>query len=137
MQEEDRHSRAVWLGLTAATAVIAFFLLERLVSQLGEVGGGAGEQQGEKEDRKPPRVVREGHQTSELAVGESQCHKKYSAYCVSDLQPPPLKLNNNSVGAAEEADEVAREGGETVIVSQHEVQHHGHRYFSCQVMCLV
>ena len=38
------------------------------------------------EDRKL-KVVREGHEISDKAVGEAVCKNKYSSYCASDLDP--------------------------------------------------
>ena len=87
----------------------------------GEGGGGG---------RTPPWIVMEGHTVSDRVRGEPKCIQKYSSYCVDDLNPGDvgnntLKINNNSVGAAEYQQ---NNNGEKVIISQHEVSHHGHSH---------
>jgi len=70
-QDEDGHRRAVWLGLTAAAALICFFLLERLISQLGEAGRGPTDlQRGEKE--KKMTWVEDGKEIVNMAQSEVQ-----------------------------------------------------------------
>merc|ERR1719427_2434782 len=94
---------------------------------------------------KKVKVVREGHE----ATGETQCKRKYSSYCVTDFDPEQEdgasagseeggdssgmgsgasvrhggRVNNNSVGAAEVVEQQ-----DIVIISQHEVVHHGHSH---------
>merc|ERR1719420_2493988 len=72
----------------------------------------------------------EGHEASERVRGEPKCIQKYSSYCVDDLKSGEgrnnrLKLNNNSVAAGELQQ---NNNEEKVIISQHEVPHHGHSH---------
>ena len=61
----------MWLGLTAAAALICFFLLERLISQLGEAGRGPTDlQRGEKE--KKMTWVEDGKEIVNMAQSEVQ-----------------------------------------------------------------
>merc|ERR1719427_595226 len=97
------------------------------------------------EQEKKVKVVREGHE----ATGETQCKRKYSSYCVTDFDPEQEdgasagsegagseeggsinsakggggKINNNSIGVAEVVEQQ-----DIVIISQHEVVHHGHSH---------
>ena len=136
--QEHLHRRAVWLGLAAAAAVMGFYFFEKLINIIqawrsrrklrAEKTGVGGE--GEGGGRTPPRIVLEGHAVSDRVRGEPKCIQKYSSYCVEDLKAGEgrnnsLKLNNNSVAAAELQQ---NNNGEKVIISQHEVVHHGHSH---------
>jgi len=131
-REPDDHNRAVWLGLVAAAAVILFYFFEKFINIIQEwrtrrkTSAKSSENLGEeKEVRKPPIIVREGHEASDKVRGESKCIQKYSSYCVGDLD-----RNKDSAGSGweESKDNNNDKKKERVIISQHEVPHHGHSH---------
>ena len=80
------------------------------------------------EDRKL-KVVREGHEISDKAVGEAVCKNKYSSYCASDLDPEKdLMMASTTASSLAEHGAGDLGGRDTVIISQHEVHHHGHSH---------
>jgi zinc transporter ZupT len=147
---EHDHEGAVWLGFTAAAAMLGFFFFEKLVSAVGGWREGRArsretEQAGEEERKL--RVVREGHVASDRAIGEKVCKHKYSTYCAADFEPglPPSSSTTSpscaraAAPAPRPAYTVCPAGGEpdgqatasdhdTVIISEHEVAHHGHSH---------
>jgi len=147
-QFHDLHSRAVWLGFMATVGMMGFFFLEKCINMVGEMKTGKEQKQVMEEKENSVRVVREGHEVSEKA--KEKCMNKYSSYCVTDFNPEQQggggadeevgvkedggedglckrvgggKSKNNSVGVADKAEEQ-----DIVIISQHEVVHHGHSH---------
>ena len=82
------------------------------------------------DDRKL-KVIREGHEISNKAVGEAVCKNKYSSYCASDLDPEKDLMMQSSNTSSSIVENGVMEGSmnrDTVIISQHEVLHHGHSH---------
>jgi len=76
------------------------------------------------------KVVREGHVASDRVIGGPQCKSKYSTHCINDFD---LAGGDVAPGDCEEKRELKPqlvEEGEhdTVIISEHEVAHHGHSH---------
>lgn len=63
------------------------------------------------------------------AVGENVCKKKYSNYCAADLEEGEDGLGT-PLGPSGTTSTLAEPGADTdtVIISQHEVLHHGHSH---------
>ena len=76
------------------------------------------------------KVVREGHDTSDKAIGEAVCKNKYSSYCASDLDPEKdlMMQSSNTSSSIVENGAMESSNRDTVIISQHEVLHHGHSH---------
>jgi len=83
-------------------------------------------------------VVREGHKPSSKAIGEVKCHSKYSPHCINDFD-----LDSGEEAKGEDCQEQRELRAEslkvepllgpekehdTVIISEHEVAHHGHSH---------
>merc|ERR1712192_40363 len=111
------------------------------MGMVGEMKSGKEEKQVMEEKENSVKVVREGHEVSEKAKGK--CMKKYSGYCVTDFDPEQQDDGADDVGGEEDRGEDGQfrkgsEGGtrknnsvgvaDTVIISQHEVVHHGHSH---------
>ena len=81
------------------------------------------------DDRKL-KVVREGHEISDKAIGKEVCKNKYSSYCASDLDPEKdlMMQSSNTSSSIVENGAMENGGRDTVIISQHEVLHHGHSH---------
>ena len=145
---EDVHNRAIWLGLVAVGAVILFYFFEKFVNIIQEWRSRRKTNQSKMseddkngKERKPPIVVREGHEVSDRVKGESKCIQKYSNYCVSDLDtnlstPESCWSTNTSASSGDKTNNNSGSGchqdmaggdcrqqreQETVIISQHEV----------------
>ena len=108
---------------------MGFYFFEKLINIL-QAWRSRRKLRSEKTGETPPKIVMEGHEISERVRGEPKCIQKYSSYCVDDLKTEEgrsnrLKLNNNSVAAGELQQ---NNNGEKVIISQHEVPHHGHSH---------
>jgi len=116
------HDSAVWLGFVSAGAMVAFFVFEKVVMLVGEW------RDSKRKERKV-RVIREGHMPSEKAVGDRLCKSKYSTHCINDFDLGESELSG---GNCEERRELKPNGDvsdhDTVIISQHEVSHHGHSH---------
>jgi len=151
--EAIMHRRSVWIGFVAAVAIIGFFLFEKIVNILGEWKNSR-----TQAPEKNVRVVREGHVASDKAVGENVCKHKYSPYCVKEFAgqgenevsqsmngTPKKNLGNLDPGCEKAllpavSDSVlnrnysvgskgfSRSEQDTVIISHHEVVHHGHSH---------
>jgi len=120
--DHHQHQNAVWLGFTALTSMIGFFVFEKIVNVIGEM------REKHHDDRKL-RVVREGHIASDKAVGDAVCKNKYSNYCASELDQLEsegmVKQSNTATSLVEDG---VIDHRDTVIISQHEVLHHGHSH---------
>merc|ERR1719220_217267 len=79
-------------------------------------------------DDKKLRVVREGHVVSDKAVGDAVCKNKYSSYCANDLDIERDGMMNQSNTTSTLVDNTSTDTRETVIITQHEVLHHGHSH---------
>jgi len=121
--DHRQHQNAVWLGFTALTSMIGFFVFEKIVNVIGEM------REKHNDDRKL-RIVREGHVVSDKAVGDAVCKNKYSNYCASELDQ--LESEGMMVTPSNTATSLVENGlldnRDTVIISQHEVLHHGHSH---------
>merc|ERR1719158_2652065 len=80
------------MGLVAVGAIVLFYFFEKFVNIIQEWRSRRKTNQSKMSEddkngieRKPPIVVREGHEVSDRVKGESKCIQKYSNYCVSDL----------------------------------------------------
>eukprot|EP00092_Neocalanus_flemingeri_P107182 GFUD01137564.1.p1 GENE.GFUD01137564.1~~GFUD01137564.1.p1 ORF type:complete len:493 (-),score=130.07 GFUD01137564.1:518-1996(-) len=142
----EQHSQAVWLGFVATVSMIGFFLFEKCINVLGEMKEANKQRNSPRESDKKLRVVREGHVASDRAIGENVCKNKYSNYCTKDFDLeehpsgddaqhtkgllPDSKNSNYSVGlgASDTTTTLADPDHDTVIISQHEVVHHGHSH---------
>jgi len=137
----DLHSRAVWMGCVAVVSMIGFFLLEKTINIVGS------NKSYKAEEGRRVKVVREGHEVSEKAAGERKCMKKYSNYCVAEFDTEQPSVSDDEDGGEKEegvhknddkavqTQEECRNGKvavtekeDLVIISQHEVQHHGHSH---------
>ena len=134
--DHAHHQKAVWLGFVAVMSMIGFFVFEKIVNvshrnQIDlylldiQVVGEMREKQG---DQRKLRVVREGHAISDKAVGDNVCKNKYSSYCANDLDPERDGMMNQSTTTSTLVDSSSTDTRETVIISQHEVLHHGHSH---------
>jgi hypothetical protein len=65
----------------ALSALVLFFLAEKMINMLGEWR----ERRRAMHREKKVRIVRSGHKASNRVVGERLCKHKYSAYCVDDI----------------------------------------------------
>jgi len=120
--DPETHDSAVWLGLVAAGAMVAFFVFEKVVMLVGEW------RDSKREERKV-RVVREGHMPSEKAIGDRLCKSKYSTHCINDFDLGGSEVSGGNCEERRELKPNAENGEhETVIISQHEVSHHGHSH---------
>jgi len=149
--DQDLHSRAVWLGFVALVSMIVFFFLEKCINIVGDMKSDTQEQQkmGEEQKKKNINVVREGHGVSDKAKGGRKCMSKYSTYCVADFDPEQqaddgvghAHLKEDGGQGGEEARSRSGEGRrinsvgvekmeeqDMVIISQHEMVHHGHSH---------
>ena len=96
-----------------------------------------------RDSDKKLNIVREGHMVSDKARGENICKNKYSNYCAKDfdqeiqtsrddlvLQSRGLLPDKNTVrlGTSSTTSTLADPDHDTVIISQHEVVHHGHSH---------
>ena len=132
----DNHARSVWVGLVAAGAVTVFYFFEKIINivQAWRSRRKTGQSKVKDNDdvesvkRKapPPIVVREGHEVSERAKGENVCIKKYSNYCVADLdsnlETPDRGWSSDSSQASNNNQEHSKiHEQQKVIISQHEV----------------
>ena len=146
----EQHSQAVWLGFVATVSLIGFFLFEKCINVLGEMREAKRQINSPRESDRKLRVVREGHMASDRAIGQNLCKNKYSNYCAKDfdLQEHPggddeghqvrellptisnSKSNNCSVGlgTSDTITTLVDPDHDTVIISQHEVVHHGHSH---------
>jgi len=119
----NQHEQAVWLGFVALVSMIGFFVFEKIINVIGEM------REKHSDDRKL-RVVREGHVVSDKAVGDAVCKNKYSNYCASEVQELDSErdgmMQSNTTSTLVESG--MNENRETVIISQHEVLHHGHSH---------
>jgi len=119
--DHDQHQKTVWLGFVAVMSMIGFFVFEKIVNVVGEM-------REKKSDGRKLRVVREGHAVSDKVVGENVCKNKYSSYCANDLDPERDAMMNQSTTTSSLVDNTSTDTRETVIISQHEVLHHGHSH---------
>jgi len=133
----DLHNRAVWIGFVATVSIIGFFFLEKSINFVGVLK--KCKKSKLKQDPRDVKVVREGHKISEEAKGGEKCMIKYSKYCVKDFDivnheedPGPIiesagkgyvTLNDDVL-----TDDTLEREKDTVIISQHEVDHHGHSH---------
>jgi len=136
----SQHESAVWLGLVAVLSMLGFFFFEKCVNMFGEWREARSRRKARSKPSPSPRlnIVREGHEASDLAQGETHCKKKYSNYCVQDFDKSTVeeatKLNGVngikplSVSDANSNRLESEEPGGTVIISSHEVVHHGHSH---------
>ena len=132
-EEHVQHDRAVWVGLVAAGAVIIFYFFEKIINIMQAWRSRRKTSQSKMNNNdddlkkeKPPRVVREGHEVSERVVGENVCIKKYSNYCVADLEenseaPGRGWSRDTSRDNTDDDDHKKKHEQQTVIISQHEV----------------
>ena len=91
----------------------------------------SGEMREKHNDDRKLKIVREGHEISEKAIGKEVCKNKYSSYCASDLDPEKDLMMQSSNTSSSIVENGAMENGlgrDTVIISQHEVLHHGHSH---------
>ena len=79
---------------------------------------------GEEEGSK----VREGQEISNKTILAQLCKNKYSSYCANDLDPERDAMMNQSTTTSSLVDNTSTDTRETVIISQHEVLHHGHSH---------
>jgi len=119
----SQHEQAVWLGFVALVSMIGFFVFEKIINVIGEM------REKHSDDRKL-RVVREGHVVSDKAVGDAVCKNKYSNYCANDVQELDSErdgmMQSNTTSTLVESGQI--DNRDTVIISQHEVLHHGHSH---------
>jgi len=120
----EQHTEAVWLGCVALLAMIGFFFIEKIIAALVEMKKQAHSL--EDLDRKL-KIVREGHMMSDMSEGRNiVCKNRYSSYCAKDLdlvdEMSSIGGTTNKAGVVEEPDH------DLVIISQHEVLHHGHSH---------
>ena len=128
-------------------AMIGFFLLEKCINVLGEMKEAKQQINSPRESDKKLKVVREGHMVSEKARGDNVCKNKYSNYCAKDpdleerssinnveLQAKTLFPDNATsscsagLGSSSTTSTLADPDHDMVIISQHEVVHHGHSH---------
>ena len=123
----DQHSRAVWLGCVATVSIIGFFVIEKSIN-LVEVLRICKQQK--KKDKRSVKVVREGQKVIEKSEGINKCLKKYSQYCVADLDPKSESTNREGEGSTNSVDSDlgVEKNQDTVIITHHEVEHHGHSH---------
>ena len=123
----DQHSRAVWLGCVASVSIIGFFFLEKSINLVEVVK--TCKQQNQK-DKRSVKVVREGQDVVEKSEGKNKCMKKYSQYCVAELDPESQSVVREDRGSTNivDPDPVAEKVQDTVIITHHEVEHHGHSH---------
>jgi len=141
----EQHSQAVWLGFVAMVSMVGFFFFEKCINVLGEMKESKMQRTSPKDTDKKLRVVREGHVASDRAIGENLCKNKYSNYCAKDLEEragaedevsparellPVVSDSNCNVrlGASDTSTTLVDPDHDTVIISQHEVVHHGHSH---------
>jgi zinc transporter ZupT len=139
----DQHSQAVWLGFVATVSLIGFFLVEKCINVLGEMKEANKRVNSPRVSDKKLNIVRECHMVSDKARGENICKNKYSNYCAKDfdqetqtsrddlvLQSRGLLPDKNTVrlGTSSTTSTLADPDHDTVIISQHEVVHHGHSH---------
>jgi len=124
----EAHESSVWLGLVATVSMVAFFLFEKIVTLLGEW------REGRQRQERKVRVVREGHVHSDKTIGEVQCKSKYSKHCINDFDLGSVEdvvTGNNCEERRDLKPEPLlkpEEEHDTVIISEHEVAHHGHSH---------
>lgn len=90
-----------------------------------------GEWRDSKREERKVRVVREGHMPSEKAIGDRLCKSKYSTHCINDFDLGGSEVSGGNCEERRELkpnDEKVDGEHETVIISQHEVSHHGHSH---------
>ena len=87
-----------------------------------------GELKEKKSDDRKVRVVREGGPISDKVVGDNVCKNKYSSYCANDLDAERDGMMNQSTTTSTLVENGNIDTRETVIISQHEVLHHGHSH---------
>jgi len=119
-EDHSSHNSAVWLGLVASAAMVGFFIFEKIVTVLGEW------REGRKAQERKVRVVREGHVPSDKAIGEVQCKNKYSTHCINDFDLG--MVNETREQKPEPLLKPEEREHDTVIISEHEVAHHGHSH---------
>jgi len=105
---------------------MGFFFLEKCVNMLGEMREAKKQLQSPQDPDKKVRIVREGHVASARAEGRNVCKNRYSSYCAKDLDlEEDLQGHDNSLldrSSNDDSDHTL------VIISQHEVLHHGHSH---------
>ena len=136
------------MGFVAMVAMIGFFIFEKCINILGEMKEAKQQINSPRDSDKKLKVVREGHMTSDKARGENVCKNKYSSYCAKDLdmvesttsdelvqQAKTLLQDNQSIsscsvglGNSSTTSTLAEPDHDMVIISQHEVVHHGHSH---------
>jgi len=121
--DHEQHSQAVWLGFVATVSIIGFFMFEKCINILGEMREKNRQRHSSLESNKKLKVVREGHVTTDMAMGEMHCKNKYSNFCAKDLEEGEKPIEHKPNGTTHDADDHG-----TVIISQHEVVHHGHSH---------
>ena len=142
--EEDNHVKAVLVGFSASIAVVLFFCFEKIINIAGEQCSKNSDRDEQVPIENKVTILRQGHVSSDKANGDRQCFNKYSNFCVtqfdtesqSDISENKMmhgvgeKSNNDKKN--EEVDETSAKANsvvpETVIISQHEVVHHGHSH---------
>ena len=67
-------------------SMIGFFFFEKCVNILGEMKESKLSKEASGDPERKLRVVREGHATSNRAIGENLCKHKYSSYCASEFE---------------------------------------------------
>ena len=122
-------------------AIIGFFLFEKCLNALGEIKEAKEPVNSPRDGERKLKIVREGHMTSDKARGENVCKNKYSNYCAKDLdmiesvtsddlsyQAKTLLQDNTRLGHSTTTSTLAEVDQDMVIISQHEVVHHGHSH---------
>jgi len=125
------HTRAVWIGCVATVSIIGFFILEKSIN-LVEVMKIC-KQQNKEENKRSVKVVRERHVVMKKAEGRNRCMKKYSKYCAAEFDPESPNTNDGReedkrISTLGDPEPVVEHKQDTVIVTQHEVEHHGHSH---------
>jgi len=125
------HTRAVWMGCVATVSIIGYFLLEKSIN-LVEVLKTC-KQQNNKENKRTVKVVRGRHVVVEKTAEVNRCMKKYSKHCAAEGDPESTKANEgreDDKGCSNQCDlePVVENKQDSVIITQHEVEHHGHSH---------
>ena len=113
-------------------SLIGFFLFEKCVNVLAEIKEANKQRNSPRVSDKKLRVMREGHVASDRMKGDNICKNKYSNYCAKDLEEGSDVQDKGhktlGLGASDTISTLFDPDHDTVIISQHEVVHHGHSH---------
>ena len=128
-------------------SLIGFFLVEKCINILGEMKEAKNKIDSSRNIDRKLTVVREGHIVSDKAKGDQVCKNKYSDYCANDFEQKEQGARDDQVTKAKElspyttntihsiglgssatTNTLVDPDHDTVIISQHEVVHHGHSH---------